>query len=40
MAENLLYQMSKELEEKYNAMDAEQIFSIYDLREKGFIARD
>ena len=29
-----------ELETKYNEMPAEQVFSIYDAREKGFITKD
>ena len=39
-AQNLLAKMHKQLEHKFSEISAEQVFSLYDAREKGFISKE
>lgn len=36
----MLARMYKQLEQKFSEISAEQVFSLYDAREKGFISKE
>lgn len=40
LAQTLLARMHKQLELKFSEISAEQVFSLYDAREKGFISKE